>query len=235
MPCSESRPQSKKQQQFNNRLVGIIYSTALQCGYTFDSLSFSASGTSARKPSSAKADGGDGVGDGSFNYKKLRDRVRCYYKTHVQNSKKRLTTLLKNPARPRNREVLVKIVDEVRDREKRGDGVRRKLSPNGAAAVRRLEEQEGSANAAAVVSPSFGFAAASESDQSPCGTVAPSGEARVQTAKWHGPSSPRRVSLDPSDHGMAKGGSSEALPFASPCKLEHAAILQSIREVSVRL
>jgi len=278
---SENRPQSKKQQQFNNHLVDKIHETALQCGYTFDPLSFGSSGSSttssdksARKKLPTKANKGtksntatedtnttassnsNDVGlkqQSNFNHKKLRDRIRCYYKTHVQNSKKRLITLLKNPTRPKNREVLIKIVNDIRAAENNGGAGRRKLSPDGKAALQRLERKERSlypnlwrgvpGRSLDLTTPARqpGIVSVTVSSSSSC-------EEWTERSVWHAPpsprrmslESPRRVSMDASRHSRRAAGSggklnSEVPLFASPCKPEHVAMLQSIRKVSVRL
>lgn len=115
---SENCPQSKQQQQFNNRLVSKVYHTAIQQGYTFDPMAFMGGATPLTERKN-KGKAKDPEHDfeplpPGFNYKKLRDRIRCYYKTHVQNSKKRLTTMLKNPTKPKNREILLRVVAEVK-------------------------------------------------------------------------------------------------------------------------
>ena len=114
--CSENCPQSKQQQQFNNRLVSKIYHTAISLGYTFDPIAYTGGSTplTERKKSKKEPNPEYEPLPPGFNYKKLRDRIRCYYKTHVQNSKKRLTTILKNPTKPKNREILLRVVAEVR-------------------------------------------------------------------------------------------------------------------------
>jgi hypothetical protein len=275
---SENCPQSKNQQQFNNRLVGIIYSTALECGYTFDPESFNCSevgeagSITASDPSPFPA---ETIGypdcvvrnntttttttttsSSSFNYKKLRDRIRCYYKTHVQNSKKRLKTLLKNPSRPKNREILIKIVEEVKDRANNvscgggGDvGVgRRQLSLNGKAALCRLEEKEQSmlllcTTNSCLVTPSQrredGNGTIAELPSSICRSVASNSSSsgvfgcvssrQESPPQWDAPPLTRTtVPVDAGNYDLSDANA-EAPQFASPCKPEHVAMLTSIR------
>lgn len=65
---SSIQRQSKMQQSFNKNLVFEVQQAALSAGLTFAP---------------------------TFTEKKLRDRIRCFYKTHLQNAKKRLMTLAK--------------------------------------------------------------------------------------------------------------------------------------------
>ena len=141
---SENRPQSKKQQQFNNRLVSLVYQEAISRGYVFDPVTFSIEGGRSNKDSSNTSSSMECVGGNNwiippeFNHKKLRDRIRCYYKTHVQNSKKRLGTLLKNPLKERNRDALLRLVDELKSQE------HVELSSECVVALKRLKAEQDS-------------------------------------------------------------------------------------------
>lgn len=74
--------QSILQQEFNNKLVHKVQEMASFYGWKFD-----------------------------FTFKALRDRVRCYFKTHIQNAKKRLKTMTKNPTKKANAKALASHLD----------------------------------------------------------------------------------------------------------------------------
>ncbi|KAL3921251.1 MAG: hypothetical protein SGILL_002846 [Bacillariaceae sp.] len=72
---STTKCQSAQQQSFNNDMVLVIKEVAATNKWKF-------------------AD--------CFVDKALRDRIRCYYKTHIQNAKKRLRTMVRNPSKRAN-------------------------------------------------------------------------------------------------------------------------------------
>jgi hypothetical protein len=73
---SMAKCQSPQQQAFNNTLVVLVRAQVANRSWSFDH---------------------------SFcSDKVLRDRIRCYYKSHIQNAKKRLRTMLRNPTKKSN-------------------------------------------------------------------------------------------------------------------------------------
>ena len=83
---SMKKCQSKEQQAFNNDMVVMIRQEASNYQWSFSS---------------------------SFSEKALRDRVRCYFKTHIQNAKKRLRTMLMNPTKKANTRALIQHFDMI--------------------------------------------------------------------------------------------------------------------------
>ncbi len=81
---STNQCQSRQQQAFNNYMVDVVKDVAEKQQWEF-------------------AD--------SFCDKSLRDRIRCYYKTHIQNAKKRLRTMVRNPTKRANARHLCDHID----------------------------------------------------------------------------------------------------------------------------
>ena len=84
---SMAKCQSSKQQLFNNDLVDRMREKANEYEWVFPT-----------------------------DRRTLRDRIRCYFKTHLQNAKKRLRTLLRNPTKRANAKNLVKLIDIIPDK-----------------------------------------------------------------------------------------------------------------------
>jgi hypothetical protein len=85
---STAKRQSKEQQMFNNRLVTQIRDVASSNGWVFDPL--------------------------NFDEKKVRDRIRCFFKTHIQNAKKRLKTVVKNQHKRTNKLLVIAAKEAIR-------------------------------------------------------------------------------------------------------------------------
>jgi hypothetical protein len=86
---SANSRQSKCQQAYNNTLTDKMKIEATKHGYTFN--------------------------PHIYSDKKLRDRIRCFYKTHLQNAKKRLTTLQKHLDAPEQRRMLRDLIAKAQE------------------------------------------------------------------------------------------------------------------------
>jgi len=106
--------QSILQQEFNNKLVHKVQEMASFYGWKFD-----------------------------FTFKALRDRVRCYFKTHIQNAKKRLKTMTKNPTKKANAKALASHLDLLEMHEETKIDIQFKEEFRGLQGTTLLQKAEG--------------------------------------------------------------------------------------------
>jgi len=71
---STSMNYTPEQRRYNNELTEKLLDLAARCGYVFD--------------------------ERDFNFVAVRDRIRCYYKSYVQSSKKRGVSIVGHPVPP---------------------------------------------------------------------------------------------------------------------------------------